>query len=70
MPYLRLHSPDLSLAKKHLVAQKLIDVTLHAFQLAPEERSQVTIQFIPWGLGRQGDWRRSEDWPRWCRLHT
>lgn len=50
MPYLRLYSPDLPIAKKRLVAQTLIGVTRHAFQLAPEDRGEITIQFVPLGL--------------------
>ena len=54
MPYLRVHSQALPIDQKRLMAQKLIEITLHAFHLRAEERSQITIQFIsqePEGAG-------------------
>ena len=47
MPYLRLYSRDVPLKQKRVIARKLIDITLHALELQPEERSRITIQFIP-----------------------
>ena len=47
MPYLRLYSRNVSIEPKRVIAQKLIETTLRTFHLRPEERTQVTIQFIP-----------------------
>jgi len=47
MPYIRLYSREVSLAEKRVLAQKLISATLSAFQLRPEERADITIQFVP-----------------------
>jgi hypothetical protein len=47
MPYLRYyHSQDVPIEQKRVIAQKLIDITIHAFRLRTEERSRITIQFI------------------------
>ena len=46
MPYLRVRSQALPIDQKRVMAQKLIEITLHAFHLRAEERSQITIQFI------------------------
>jgi hypothetical protein len=46
MPYLRLYSREVSLAEKRLLAEKLIRITLGAFQLRPEQRANITIQFV------------------------
>ena len=46
MPYLRVHSQALPIEQKRVLAQKLIEITLHAFHLRAEERNQITIQFI------------------------
>ena len=46
MPYLRLHLPELPIERKRVIAQKLIEITMHAFRLLPQERYQVSIQFI------------------------
>ena len=46
MPYLRLHLPEVPVEQKRVIAQKLIEVTMHAFRLRPEERCQVSIEFI------------------------
>ena len=46
MPYLRVHSQALPIEQKRVMAQKLIEITLHAFHLRAEERNQITIQFI------------------------
>lgn len=47
MPYLRLYSQEVPIDQKRVIAQKLIEVTLHAFHLRPEERNRITIQFVP-----------------------
>jgi hypothetical protein len=47
MPYIRLYSREVSLAEKRMLAEKLIRITLGAFQLGPEERSNTTVQFVP-----------------------
>jgi len=46
MPYLRLYARDIPIGEKRLVAQKLIDITLRAFHLRPEQRARITIQFV------------------------
>ncbi len=46
MPYLRLYSRDVPLDEKRELAQKLISITLRAFHLRPEERDQITVQFV------------------------
>lgn len=46
MPYLRVHSQPLPIDQKRVIAQKLIEITLDAFHLRADERSQITIQFI------------------------
>ena len=47
MPYLRLYSRDVPIDQKRVIAQKLIEITLRAFQLRGEDRNRITIQFIP-----------------------
>jgi hypothetical protein len=47
MPYLRLYSREIAVENKHDVVQKLIEITLRAFCLRPEERHLITVQFIP-----------------------
>jgi hypothetical protein len=47
MPYLRMYSQDVPIEQKRVIAEKLIDVTLRAFHLRPEERNRITIQFVP-----------------------
>src|ERR1700756_2282100 len=47
MPYIRLYSREVPLAEKRMLAEKLIRRTLGAFQLRPEERSSITVQFVP-----------------------
>ena len=47
MPYLRIYSPDMPIEQKRVIAQKLIEITQRAFQLLPEERHRITVQFIP-----------------------
>jgi hypothetical protein len=47
MPYIRLYSREVSLAEKRTLAEKLIRLTLGAFQLRPEERANTTVQFVP-----------------------
>ncbi len=49
MPYLRLHSPDVPIEQKRVIAQKLVEITLRTFHLRPEERNRITIQFVPTG---------------------
>jgi len=46
MPYLRLHLPEVPIEQKRVIAQKLIEITIHAFHLRPQERYQVSIEFI------------------------
>jgi hypothetical protein len=46
MPYLRLHLPEVPIQQKRVIAQKLIEITMHAFGLRPEERYQVSVEFI------------------------
>ena len=46
MPYLRVHSQPLPIDQKRVIAQELIEITLHAFHLRAEERNQITVQFI------------------------
>src|SRR5271166_4682121 len=47
MPYLRLYSRDVPIDQKRVIAQKLIEITLHTFHLRTEERNRITIQFLP-----------------------
>ena len=47
MPYLRLYSSDVSIEQKRAIAQRLIEITIHTFNLRPEERHSITVQFIP-----------------------
>ena len=47
MPYIRLYSREVSLAEKRMLAEKLIVATLGALQLPPEERTSITVQFVP-----------------------
>ena len=46
MPYLRLHLPEVPIEQKRVIAQSLIAITMHAFHLRPEERYQVSVEFI------------------------
>lgn len=46
MPYLRLYSAEVPIEQKRVIAQKLIEITMHAFCLRPEERYQISIEFI------------------------
>jgi len=46
MPYLRLHLPEVPIERKRVIAQKLIEITMHAFRLHPQQRYQVSIEFI------------------------
>jgi hypothetical protein len=46
MPYLRLYSPDVPLAQKRLIAQRLIQITLSAFRLRAEDRHRISVQFV------------------------
>ena len=45
MPFLRLCSQDIPMHQKRVIAEKLIEITLHTFHLRPEERNRITIQF-------------------------
>lgn len=47
MPYIRLYSRDVSLPEKRILAEELIRATIGAFQLRPQERSNITVQFVP-----------------------
>ena len=46
MPYLRLYARDLPIEQKHVIAQKLIEITLRTFKLGANQRYQTSIQFI------------------------
>jgi phenylpyruvate tautomerase PptA (4-oxalocrotonate tautomerase family) len=46
MPYLRLHLPEVPLEQKRVIAQKVIEITMRAFGLRPQERYQVSVEFI------------------------
>ena len=46
MPYLRLHLPEVPIQQKRVIAQKLIEIAMRAFRLRPEERYQVSVEFI------------------------
>jgi hypothetical protein len=46
VPYLRLYSPDVPLAQKRLIAQRLIQITLRAFRLRAEDRHRINVQFV------------------------
>ncbi len=48
MPYLRLYLPEVSIAQKRHIAQKLIDLTLRTSRRRRHwDRDQITIQFLP-----------------------
>ncbi len=53
MPYLRLYLPEISIAQKRHIAQKMIDTTLGAFRLPASDREQVTVQFLSQPRARQ-----------------
>ena len=55
MPYLRVHSPALTIEQKRAMAQQLIEITLSAFHLRTEERNQITIQFVSQAPSRDAD---------------
>jgi hypothetical protein len=46
MPYLRLYARDLPIEQRRVVAQKLIEITLHAFKLCAKQRYQTSVQFV------------------------
>jgi len=46
MPYLRVYSRGLSIEQKRIIAQRLMEITLHTFRLPPEQRSRMTVQFV------------------------
>jgi hypothetical protein len=50
VPYIRLYSKDISLVEKRLLAEKLITIALDAFQLSPNERYKISVQFVPRNL--------------------
>lgn len=47
MPYIRLYSRSLALDQKRSIAHKLISITERVFQLHPEERGNINVQFLP-----------------------
>jgi hypothetical protein len=47
MPYIRLYSRQVPLAEKRLLAEKLISIALDAFEMQPEERYKISVQFVP-----------------------
>ncbi len=55
MPFLRVRSHSLPVDQKRVMAQKLIDITLHAFRLRAEERHQITIQFVSQEAAQDSD---------------
>jgi hypothetical protein len=46
MPYLRLHTSELAIEQKRLIARKLIEITQRTFHLPPKERYSISIQFV------------------------
>lgn len=46
MPYLRVYSRGLPIQQKRTMAQKLTEVTLRTFQLPPEQRNRMIVQFV------------------------
>jgi hypothetical protein len=46
MPCLRIYSPYVPPAQKHLIAQNLIDITSRTFDLKAEDRHSVDVQFV------------------------
>ena len=46
MPYLRVYSRGLPIEQKRIMAQKLTDITLRTFQLPPEQRKRMIVQFV------------------------
>jgi phenylpyruvate tautomerase PptA (4-oxalocrotonate tautomerase family) len=46
MPYLRLHSPKVPIEQKRIIAQRLIEATMRAFHLRPNERYNVSVEFV------------------------
>ncbi|MGB8889920.1 MAG: hypothetical protein WCC87_24565 [Candidatus Korobacteraceae bacterium] len=54
MPYLRLYLPEISIAQKRQVAQKLIELTLRTSRRRRYwDRDQITIQFLHQAQPRQ-----------------
>jgi hypothetical protein len=47
MPYLRLYSSEMTIRQKRLLAQRLTDITLRTLQLRSDQKSLITIQFVP-----------------------
>lgn len=46
MPYLRVYSRGLPIEQKRIMAQKLTEITLRAFQLPAEHRKRMVVQFV------------------------
>jgi len=46
MPYLRVYSRGLPIEQKRVMAQKLTEITLRTFQLPPEQRNRMIVQFV------------------------
>jgi len=46
MPYLRVYSRGLTIEQKRIIAKKLMEITLRTFQLPPEQRNRMTVQFV------------------------
>jgi phenylpyruvate tautomerase PptA (4-oxalocrotonate tautomerase family) len=47
MPYLRLYSNEMTIQEKRRLAQRLTDITLRTLQLRSDQKSLITIQFVP-----------------------
>ena len=52
MAYIRLYSKALSLRKKRRIARQLISIAQQAFELPPDKRPDITIQFAPTPISR------------------
>lgn len=50
MPYLRIHSPEVSFEQRKIMATELTDAIITALQLTNHTREEVTIHFIPYRL--------------------
>ena len=46
MPHLRIFSPYVPPAQKHLMVENLVEIASRAFQLRTEDRHRITIQFM------------------------
>jgi hypothetical protein len=47
MPHIRVYSHEMPLEQKRVVGQELISIALRAFQLRPEDRDKINVQFMP-----------------------